>query len=129
MATKEEHLKVLKEIFGKKVLLTIDDLVELLGCAKQTIYNDIKSGVIRGGIPIIKVGDLVRVSIIDVANFFAQSDLGEQPKKISPKDDRKAKLQERAIYLFQHDMTMAFEKWNAEREKNLLLDDLKQLPK
>ncbi len=71
MASKEEHLKLLRATYGKKLYLTPEDIAEIFDCSKQTIYNRISNGTFK--IPYKKdlMGDLIRISIIDFAEYLS----------------------------------------------------------
>ena len=96
MATKEETLKELKEIFGKKILLTPEDLISIFGWRKQSIYNMISGNTFP--LPVKKLGKNVFVNIIDLAHYLATSE--PVVKKLDNKSARRARLEAQGIILF-----------------------------
>ena len=116
MATKEETLKELKEVFGKKILLTPEDLMSIFGWRKQSIYNMISGNTFP--LPIKKLGKNVFVNIIDLAQYLATSE--PVVKKLDNKSARRARLEAQGIILFTTTLQKAINLHNAEEEEKEL---------
>lgn len=95
--TKEEQLKQLKELFGRKIWLSPDDFILAVPWVRQTVYNKINRGTFP--LPVKKIGKNVFINIEDLAEFLSTGKSVSKPKTDNH-DARRKRLEEQGIILF-----------------------------
>jgi hypothetical protein len=62
------HLEILREEFGKRLLVSIDEAAAVLGWHPQSVRNAISTG--RWQLPIRRLGGKLCVSLVDLADWL-----------------------------------------------------------